>query len=116
MRRKEEIQVFGLALEGRKRETVSSETYLNLSDREVEEGHSLSNLDDGLGTNATHGRSETSVQLEYSELVEQSGVVGLGKIGIGDNLLGLGRFNLGPVAVRRRRGEEGEGRMRIRVS
>jgi hypothetical protein len=35
-------------------------TNLDLPDGKVEEGHAISDLDDGLGPDATHGRSCTS--------------------------------------------------------
>jgi hypothetical protein len=47
-----------------------------LSNRQVEEGHAFSDLDDGFRSNTTHRGTETTVELQYSKLREKSGVLG----------------------------------------
>jgi hypothetical protein len=37
------------------------ETHLNLPDGQVKESHTLPNLDDGLGTNTSHGSTKTTI-------------------------------------------------------
>jgi hypothetical protein len=44
---------------------------LNLANRQVQEGHSLTNLDDGLWANAAHRGTKTSVELEHSQLAQE---------------------------------------------
>lgn len=39
---------------------------LDLSNTEIQESHSLSDFNDGFGSNATHGGTETSVELQDS--------------------------------------------------
>ena len=50
---------------------VGAVEVFNLADRQVEEGHAVTDLNDGLGTNATHGGTETTVELDNSQLVEE---------------------------------------------
>jgi hypothetical protein len=45
-------------------------THLNLPNGQVKESHTLPNLNDGLGSNTTHGSTKTTVQLQNSKLVE----------------------------------------------
>lgn len=69
---------------------------LNLTDREVEEGHALTNLNDRLGADTAHGGAETTVELEDSELVKDRRV-DIGEDLVGADLLGVGGLNLVPV-------------------
>ncbi len=55
-------------------DVVRAVEMLDLSHREVEEGHALADLDDRLGAGASHGGTETTVELEHGELVEDRGV------------------------------------------
>ena len=73
-------------------------THLNLPDRQVQEGHVVPDLDDRLGADTAHRRTETTVELEHSELVKD------GRVDVGEDLvlldlLGLGRLNPLPVAT-----------------
>ena len=52
-------------------DVVGAVEVLDLADREVEEGHAVADLDDGLGTDATHGGTETTVELDNSQLVQE---------------------------------------------
>ena len=62
---------------------------------QVEEGHAISDLDDGFGTDTSHGRTETTVELEYSQLVEYGGV-DVGQDFVALDLLRVGRVDLVP--------------------
>lgn len=72
---------------------------LDLSHGKVEEGHAITDFDDGLGTDATHGGSQTTVELENSELVEELDRLGVGKVLVVDNLALGGRGNAIPVTT-----------------
>jgi hypothetical protein len=72
---------------------------LDLSHRKVEEGHAITDLNDGLGTNTTHGGSQTTVELENSQLVEELDRLGVGKILVVDDLTLSGRGNAIPVSI-----------------
>ena len=50
---------------------VGAVQVLDLAHRQVEEGHALTDLDDGLGAHATHGGTKTTVQLDDGQLVEE---------------------------------------------
>jgi hypothetical protein len=70
---------------------------LDLAHGEIEEGHALTDLNDGLGTHATHGGTETTVQLDNGQLVQElDGGVGTEVI-VSNNLGRLGRGDLIPV-------------------
>lgn len=70
---------------------------LNLAHGEIEEGHALTDLNDGLGTNTTHGGTETTVELDNGELVQElDGGIGTEVI-VANNLGRLGRGDLVPV-------------------
>lgn len=75
---------------------------LNLLDRQVEEGHAVPDLDDRLGSDAAHRRAQASVELENGERVEDLGLVGLGELGVGDDLVLGGRVDLVPDADARK--------------
>ena len=51
-------------------DTVDSVQVLDLTNRQVQEGHALTNLDDRLGSDASHRGPEATVELEDSELGE----------------------------------------------
>jgi hypothetical protein len=78
-------------------DAVGAVEVLDLSDRKVEEGHAVTDLDDRLGTNTTHGRTKTTVELEDGELVEIFDRLLLGKVIVSDNLLRLGGSNARPL-------------------
>lgn len=69
-----------------------------MTNGEIQKGHTLANLDNTLGSNTSHRRSKSSIELEYGELVEEGRVLALGEVAVGNNLLWCGRLNLGPVA------------------
>lgn len=71
--------------------------YLDLTDREIQESHTIADLNGRLGSNAAHGGSETSVKLQDSEFVEVGARLDLGNAIIGDDLVLWGRLDLVPV-------------------
>ena len=79
----------------------NDETDLDLSNGQIQEGHSITNFDDRFRSNATHRRSESSVELEDGELVEQGGSLAFGEVGVGDDLLLRRRLNFVPITERK---------------
>lgn len=77
-------------------DVVGAVEVLNLADRKVEEGHTITDLNDRLGTNATHGGTETTVELEDGELAEELNRLILGEVLVGDDLLRLWGSNARP--------------------
>jgi hypothetical protein len=77
-------------------------THLNLPNAQIQKRHPLPNLNNTLRTNTTHRRSQSTVELENSELVEQLGVLSLGQLGVRDDLFLRGGLDLFPVAARGR--------------
>lgn len=73
-------------------------THFNLPDTKVQEGHALPDFNDGLGTDTTHGCTETSVELEHSKLVEDCWVDGRKDL-VRSDLLRLGSLDFVPVTV-----------------
>lgn len=63
---------------------------LNLANTQIQKGLAVADLNDGLGADAAHGGSETTIELEDGELGE---IVGVGlvalDVAVGDNLLGV---------------------------
>ncbi len=53
---------------------------LNLSNRQIEEGHAITNFDNRLGSNASHGGSETTIELEDGQLAQESDGFGVGEL------------------------------------
>jgi hypothetical protein len=78
-------------------DVVGAVKILDLSHGKVEEGHAITDLDNGLGTDATHGGTKTTVELENGELVEELDGLRVGKILVVDNLTLGGRGNAIPV-------------------
>ena len=76
---------------------VGAVEVLDLTDGKVEEGHAIADLNDGLGTDAAHGGTETTVKLEDGELVKELNRLGVAKAVVVDDLLGLGGRDLLPV-------------------
>jgi hypothetical protein len=72
---------------------------LDLTDGQIQEGHAIADLDNGLGSNATHGSAETTVELQHSQLVEEIDGIGVGEVVIVDDLALGGRSNAVPVPV-----------------
>lgn len=73
--------------------------HLNLPNRQIQERHALANLDDTLGSNAAHCGTQSTIQLEDGELVEQLRIGRFLEVGVGNDLLLGGRLNLVPVAA-----------------
>ena len=44
---------------------------LDLADGQIEEGHAVTNFDDGLWADAAHGGTEATIELEHGELVQE---------------------------------------------
>lgn len=76
---------------------VSTVKELDLADRQVEERHAVADLNDGLGANAAHGGTETTVKLDDGKLTEEVHRLGVAEAVVVDNLLGLRRGDLVPV-------------------
>ena len=70
---------------------------LNLADGQVEERHAVSDLNDRLGANATHRGTQTTVQLNHSQLIEVFDSLGVSEVIVVDHLLGLRGSNAVPV-------------------
>lgn len=80
-------------------DVVCAVEVLDLADRQVEEGHAVTDLNDGLGSNTTHGSTKTSVELEDGELAQELNRLGIGEVLVVDDLALGGRGNAVPVAV-----------------
>lgn len=78
---------------------VCSVQVLDLADGEIQKGHTVTNLDDGLGANATHGGTETTVQLQDCQLVQECDGLGVGQVIVVHNLTLGGRCNTIPVTI-----------------
>lgn len=76
---------------------VGAVEVLDLTDGQVKERHAIADLNDGLGADTAHGGTETTVELEDSELVKELNRLGVAKAVVVDDLLGLGRGDLLPV-------------------
>jgi len=76
---------------------MSNHTHLDLPDREIKESHVVSDLNDRLGANTTHGGTETTVELEDGKLVEDVGV-NVGEDFVRADLFRLGGLDTLPVA------------------
>lgn len=76
---------------------VLSVKVLDLSHGKIEERLAVSDLDDGLGADAAHGGSETTVELEHGELVEELGANILVNVLVVNDLLGLRGLDSVPV-------------------
>jgi hypothetical protein len=76
---------------------VGTVQVLDLSDGKIEEGHAVTDLNNGLGADTTHGGSQTTIELENSQLVQELDRLGVGKILVIDNLTLSGRSNAIPV-------------------
>lgn len=72
---------------------------LNLPYGQIEETHSVPDFDGALGPDASHGCTQSAVQFEYGQFVEDSGAVGvgLGDLGVGDDEVGSRFLDLVPV-------------------
>ena len=73
-------------------------SYLNLPNRQIEEGISLSDFDDGLWTDATHACAETAVEFEDDEFIQVGSAFDLWNVVIGHDLLGIGWMDAVPFA------------------
>jgi len=78
-------------------DVVGAVEMLNLADRQIQEGHAVTDLDDGLGADAAHGGTETTVELDDGELVQELDGSVRTEIVIVDDLRGLGRSDALPV-------------------
>jgi hypothetical protein len=70
-----------------------------LSNTQIQESHTLSNLDDTLGTDTSHRGSQPSVQLQDGEFVEEGRVGAFGEFRVADDLVVVGSFDLFPVTI-----------------
>lgn len=78
-------------------DVVGAVEELDLTDGEVEERHAVADLDDGLGADAAHGGTETTVELEDGELAEELNRLAVAEAVVVNNLLGLRRGDALPV-------------------
>jgi len=76
---------------------VGAVEVLDLADGQVKERHAVANLDDGLGADAAHGGTETTVELQDGELAEELNRLRVAEAVVVNNLLGLGRGDALPV-------------------
>lgn len=81
-------------------DVVGAVEELDLSHGKVEEGHAVTDLDDRLGTDATHRGTETTVELEDGQLVQELDRLGVGKVLVVDDLALSGGSNAVPVTMR----------------
>ena len=91
------ISVEGVHENERDVDIVGAVEVFDLSDGKIEEGHAVSDLNDGLGTNTAHGSTKTTIELDDCELVEEVDCITVGKLVVADDLLGRRRVDLGPV-------------------
>lgn len=77
-------------------DVVGAVEVLDLSDGEVEEGHALADLDDGLWSHASHGGTQAAIELDDCELLEILDRGGLAQVVVLDHLVGLWRSNAVP--------------------
>jgi hypothetical protein len=80
-------------------DVVCAVEVLDLADRQVEEGHAVTDLNNGLGSNATHGGTETTIELEDGKLAKELSSLSVGKIVVVDNLAGGGGVDAVPVTI-----------------
>jgi hypothetical protein len=71
----------------------------DLSNRQIEEGHAIADFDNGFGTNATHGCTKTTVELEHSKLVQETNRFGVGELVVVNNLRSRRWGNTLPVTT-----------------
>ena len=93
------VGVEGVHEEERDVDVISAVEVLNLANGEIEEGHAITDLNDGLGTDASHGGTKTTVQLEDSKLVKEVDRLRVGEVLVVDNLALSGRGNTVPVTA-----------------
>ena len=74
---------------------------LDLSDGQIQEGHAIANFDDRLRTHATHRCTEATVELENSELAEESDRLGVGELIVVNNLVLCWWGNAVPIPMNR---------------
>ena len=74
---------------------------LDLSDSEIEEGHAVTDFDNGFWTNATHGGTETTIELEDGKLAQEIDCLGVREIAIVNNLANGWWCNALPVTIPR---------------
>jgi hypothetical protein len=72
---------------------------LDLPDREIEEGHAVTDFDDGLGTNAAHGCTKTTIELENGKLVQETDRFRVGKLVVVNNLVWCRWCNTLPITA-----------------
>lgn len=94
------VGVEGVHEDERDVDVISAVEVLNLTDGEIEERHAITDLNDGLGTNASHGGTKTTVQLENSKLVKEVDRLGVGEILVVDNLALSRGGNTVPVTAK----------------
>lgn len=78
-------------------DVVCAVEIFNLADRQVKERHAFTDFDNGLGADAAHGCSETTIELENGELVEEFDGSRVSKLVVVNNLTGLRRSDAIPV-------------------
>lgn len=76
---------------------VGSVEVFDLADGKIKEGHAVSNFDNGLGADTTHGSTETTIELDHSKLVEVVDGITVGELVVVDDLFWGRRVDLGPV-------------------
>lgn len=83
--------------EERNVDSVCSVQVLDLADGKVQEGHAVTDLNDGLGADTAHGCTETTVQLQDGKLVQELDRLRVAQLLVVDDLAGSGGSNAVPV-------------------
>jgi hypothetical protein len=80
-------------------DVVCAVEVFNLSDGEIEEGHAITDFDNGLGTNAAHGCSKTTIELEDSKLAQETDRLGISELVVVNDLIRRRRGNTLPITT-----------------
>jgi hypothetical protein len=93
------VGVEGVHQNKRNIDIIRAVEVLDLPDREIEEGHAVTDFDDGFGTNAAHGCTETSIELENGKFVQEPDRFRISKVVIVDNLVWCRWCNTLPITA-----------------
>ena len=91
------VGVEGVHKNERNVDVVGTVEVLDLAHRQVEEGHALTDFNNRLGTNATHRGTQTAIELDNSQLVEEFNRGLIAQFAVVGNLRRLRRGNTVPV-------------------
>jgi hypothetical protein len=91
------VSVEGVHENERNVDVVCAVEVFDLADGQVKERHAFTDFDNGLGADATHGSSETTIELENSKLVEEFDRCRVSELVVVNDLAGLRRGDALPV-------------------